>query len=424
MPIEISISKEPHNVALVVGGCRHATLGVMIMGLYQLAGGNHGRPTYQKVGQVNGLDVMLYFWDERDGTGYCGWFFSPKVGGDEVWGYHTDKFAVLPPQHGWKVPYDGPVDPTLVIQMKPKAAAGHPQQQVRASYRPNLFLGDEAHATMATAPRKIAPPKTAPPKRAPPKMAPAIGADGEAAPVMAPPKKVLRLRGSVAKQMQDADMCPRCNIQIATKFCGDCGTRSARISDASMLNELGSALAASLRDVQIIGCRTDKGEEVENEDDWDALRFRFAEMATASSIKEESESDEELVATIGEIVHVSIANIFNLQPSCSSALRNRTTLQTLTSLIKSGRHDPMKDDFLILNAAMANIRLSRTGGSKHRQSRRKHVIYYADFNLSGGLFWYGHRSRSITPLPPAGVRRTYRLRFCRRPLLFVIISKC
>ena len=284
----------------------------------------------------------------------------------------------VPPKHGWRVPYDGPVDPTLVIEMKPKAAGGQPQQQFRASYRPNLFLGDEAPATMATAPPKIAPPKMAPPKMAFPKTAPAMSADGEAAPVMALPKKMPRLRGSVAKQMlQDADMCPQCNIEIATKFCGDCGTRSARILDASMMNELGSALAASLRDVQIIGCTTDKGEEVENEDDWDALRSRFAEMATASSIKEESESDEELVATIGEIVHVSITDVFHLQPRCSRALRNGTTPQTLTSLIKRGRHDPMKDDFLILNAAMANVRLSRAGGSKHRRSRRKHVIYYA-----------------------------------------------
>ena len=164
--------------------------------------------------------------------------------------------------------------------------------------------------------------------------------------------------------LQDADMCPQCNIEIASKFCGDCGTRSARILDASMMNELGSALAASLRDVQIIGCTTDKGEEVENEDDWDALRSRFAEMATASSIKEESESDEELVATIGEIVHVSITDVFHLQPRCSRALRNGTTPQTLTSLIKRGRHDPMKDDFLILNAAMANVRLSRAGGKR------------------------------------------------------------
>ena len=29
--------------------------------------------------QVNGLDVMLYFWDDRDGPDFCGWWFGPKV---------------------------------------------------------------------------------------------------------------------------------------------------------------------------------------------------------------------------------------------------------------------------------------------------------------------------------------------------------
>merc|ERR1719162_1853345 len=116
------------DVTLVVGGCTHATVGGIVRGTFQLSGENHGRPTYKKDGQVNGLDVMTYFWDERDGAGFCGWWFGPKVGGDQVWAYHADKNAAMPPQTGWKVPYDGPVDPTFVIQYKPKAAA-QPQQQ-------------------------------------------------------------------------------------------------------------------------------------------------------------------------------------------------------------------------------------------------------------------------------------------------------
>ena len=28
--------------------------------------------------EVNGLDVMLYYWDERDGPDFCGWWFGPK----------------------------------------------------------------------------------------------------------------------------------------------------------------------------------------------------------------------------------------------------------------------------------------------------------------------------------------------------------
>jgi len=117
---------------LEVGGCAHATVGPIIRGSFVLAGENHGKPTYKKDVQVNGLDVMIYFWDDRDGVGFGGWWFGPKVGGDQVWAYHADKVSVGPPQGGWKVPYDGPVDASMAVT--PKAAqaaqpAQHQQQQ-------------------------------------------------------------------------------------------------------------------------------------------------------------------------------------------------------------------------------------------------------------------------------------------------------
>jgi len=120
------------DVTLVVTGCTHGTVGGIVRGSFQMFGENHGRPTYKKDAQVNGLDVMSYYWDERDGPGFCGWWFGPKVGGDQVWAYHTDKAATMPPQTGWKVPYDGPVDPTFVIQYKPKAGAAPAQQPAAA----------------------------------------------------------------------------------------------------------------------------------------------------------------------------------------------------------------------------------------------------------------------------------------------------
>merc|ERR1711920_1064299 len=73
---------------------------------------------------VNGLDVMIYFWDQRDGPSFSGWWFGPKIGGDQVWAYHSSQ-AMSPPKGGWKVPYDGPVDPTFVISK----SSGQPQQQ-------------------------------------------------------------------------------------------------------------------------------------------------------------------------------------------------------------------------------------------------------------------------------------------------------
>merc|ERR1712187_633405 len=82
--------------------------------------------------QVNGLDVMVYFWDERDGPNFCGWWFGPKIGGDQVWAYHPDK-TQTPPRNGWKVPYDGAVDATMILTPSSQAAAmpqqGQQQQQ-------------------------------------------------------------------------------------------------------------------------------------------------------------------------------------------------------------------------------------------------------------------------------------------------------
>jgi hypothetical protein len=48
------------------------------------------------------LDVQLYYWDDRDGASFCGWWFGPKVGGDQVWAYHPSNTATTPPKTGWK----------------------------------------------------------------------------------------------------------------------------------------------------------------------------------------------------------------------------------------------------------------------------------------------------------------------------------
>eukprot|EP00928_Gymnodinium_smaydae_P019324 TRINITY_DN1739_c3_g1_i1.p1 TRINITY_DN1739_c3_g1~~TRINITY_DN1739_c3_g1_i1.p1 ORF type:complete len:1010 (-),score=412.95 TRINITY_DN1739_c3_g1_i1:307-3279(-) len=112
--------------AFTVSGCQHPTVGATVRGNYNLAAENHGRRAYKRDQQVNGLDVMLYFWDERDGPNFCGWWFGPKIGGDQVWAYHPDKAAQVPPTSGWKVPYDGPVDASF--QLTPGAAGGAPAQ--------------------------------------------------------------------------------------------------------------------------------------------------------------------------------------------------------------------------------------------------------------------------------------------------------
>ena len=92
---------------------------------------NHGRPVYKKnevVANNPTLDVLIYFWDERDGANFCGWWFGPKVGGDQVWAYNSERSAT-PPATGWRVPYDGAVDPSFVIQAQAYGQQAYGQQQ-------------------------------------------------------------------------------------------------------------------------------------------------------------------------------------------------------------------------------------------------------------------------------------------------------
>lgn len=78
-----------------------------------MQGSNHGKPVYKKDGAPNSVSVLIYFWDERDGPSFSGWWFGPKVGGDQVWAYNGDKASPGPPLGNWKVPWDGPVDQSL-----------------------------------------------------------------------------------------------------------------------------------------------------------------------------------------------------------------------------------------------------------------------------------------------------------------------
>eukprot|EP00913_Durusdinium_trenchii_P031992 g29965.t1 len=88
----------------------------------------------KKDAQVNGLDVQLYYWDDRDGASFCGWWFGPKVGGDQVWAYHPSSTAMTPPKTGWKVPYDGPVDNSFLISPTTASQTAHVPSSDLSSY--------------------------------------------------------------------------------------------------------------------------------------------------------------------------------------------------------------------------------------------------------------------------------------------------
>lgn len=102
---------------LHVAGCSNQTVSNIIKGSYSVQGQNHGRHVYKKEGATGSVSVLIYYWDERDGPSFSGWWFGPKVGGDQVWAYNGDKGTVAPPVSNWKVPWDGPVDPSLRLQV-------------------------------------------------------------------------------------------------------------------------------------------------------------------------------------------------------------------------------------------------------------------------------------------------------------------
>ena len=95
------------DVPLIVSGCQNQTISDIVKGSYFRHGSNHGKPVYKKKQEEvpdddDDLDVLIYFWDDRDGDENCGWWFSPSVGGEMVWAYHPSRKAFRGP--GWGCP--------------------------------------------------------------------------------------------------------------------------------------------------------------------------------------------------------------------------------------------------------------------------------------------------------------------------------
>jgi len=100
---------------ITVSGCANPTVASIIVGNYVYHGENHGCTVYRKDGVPEAATALIYFWDARDGPTFTGWWFGPKVGGDQVWAFHPDTTSKSPPLTGWKVPWNGDVDPTVVL---------------------------------------------------------------------------------------------------------------------------------------------------------------------------------------------------------------------------------------------------------------------------------------------------------------------
>ena len=103
---------------LHVSGCsRCEVVSNVIKGQYTATRWCHGKPVYKKDG-IRSVPVLIYFWDNRDGPKFRGWWFGPKEGSQLVWAYNSSNCSqedLTVPTSGWKVPWDGEVDPTLEI---------------------------------------------------------------------------------------------------------------------------------------------------------------------------------------------------------------------------------------------------------------------------------------------------------------------
>ena len=88
------------------------------IGEYFKHGHNHTRQTYKKKEHIVSPDaateIILYYWDDRNGSARSGWWFRDSVGGQQMWARHPS-FAMTPPSTGWKVPWKGDTIPGLLV---------------------------------------------------------------------------------------------------------------------------------------------------------------------------------------------------------------------------------------------------------------------------------------------------------------------
>merc|ERR1712217_721341 len=125
-------SKAPAESRLSVTGCQHDTVSVIVIGDYTSVSENHGKSVYKRNTQHNGLDVMLYFWDDKKDPKFSGWWFGPKVGGEQIWAFHGNKDSATPPATGWRIPFDGPVDDGFKVSMNTTPLSKEDQRKQQA----------------------------------------------------------------------------------------------------------------------------------------------------------------------------------------------------------------------------------------------------------------------------------------------------
>lgn len=119
-PIPVMAPVDVDDSSFSVSGCGDETIGPIVRGKYYPHGENHGYTVFRKKElNTDGQEVLIYFWDDRDGADFSGWWFAPEIGSDSVWAYNAGPGADLPHETGWQVPFDGPVDESFVVTITP-----------------------------------------------------------------------------------------------------------------------------------------------------------------------------------------------------------------------------------------------------------------------------------------------------------------
>jgi len=121
-------------------------------GPYAQFGENHGRPSFKH----RDHQLMIYYWDDRDGVKWSGWWLGPHVGGDKVWSFNSSQ-TLLPPERGWQVPWNGPVDSMVQLQVNPVAKPKQPSTDHSAVQHlgKNIEVKTATHGGATSVPRKL-----------------------------------------------------------------------------------------------------------------------------------------------------------------------------------------------------------------------------------------------------------------------------
>jgi len=97
-----------------------------LIGDYAEEGMNHGRKYFKKQQKIKGhedISVYLYYWDQRDGADFGGWWFGDQIGGSQVWA-RSNSHGAMPPRIGWKCPWDAPKAEPGVLFVDPFTGGG------------------------------------------------------------------------------------------------------------------------------------------------------------------------------------------------------------------------------------------------------------------------------------------------------------